>query len=106
MQRPVLMTLSVLLAAATVVSVTVALQNRGRQQAIAERAQFIQQSVPLERLNQEMIRALAELSARNQDKDVTALLAANGITFNAQPTAVVGAPVSAPATSATPKGSK
>lgn len=83
LQRTVLLALAIPFAAIVAVNVTLVALNRSAQSDIAERTQFIQQSVALERLNQEIIRALAELAVRNQDKDVTALLNANGVTFSA-----------------------
>ncbi len=56
--------------------------NRASQADINGRAQFIQQSVQLEGLYNEMVRALAELSARNNDDQLKALLQSVGITFS------------------------
>ena len=42
-------------------------QNRAAQQAIATRQQYIQQSVQLEALYQQLVKGAAELSARNND---------------------------------------
>ena len=83
LQRRILLGLALPFAAIVAANVSMVALNRATQAEIGERAQFIQQSVALERLNQEIIRALAELAVRNQDKDVTALLNANGVTFTA-----------------------
>jgi len=83
LQRRILLGLALPFAGIVAANVSMVALNRASQSEIAERAQFIQQSVALERLNQEIIRALAELAVRNQDKDVTALLNANGVTFTA-----------------------
>lgn len=98
-QRLILLTLASLLTLAVVANLSMVSLNRAKQNDIAQRAQFIQQSVALERLNQEIIRALAELAVRNQDRDVTALLNANGITFNAPAAQPAAGPAAA-------KGSK
>ena len=58
-------------------------QNRNTQAELARRAQYVQQSVQLEGLYREMIKALADLSVRNQDKALTGLLASQGITVSA-----------------------
>lgn len=55
--------------------------NRGLQGEIAARQQFVQQSVQLEGLYREIVRALAELGARNNDEAVRALLMRHGITY-------------------------
>ena len=55
-------------------------QNRGTQAQVAERAQYIQQSVQLQSLYQEIVKALADLSVRKQDKSLADLLARQGIT--------------------------
>ncbi len=55
--------------------------NRGIQNEINGRQQFINESMQLERLNREIVNALANLAARNDDEDIKRLLAAHGITF-------------------------
>lgn len=101
LQRTVLLGLSAVFALVVLANLTMVGINRSTQADLAERAQFIQQSAALERLNQEIIRALAELAVRNQDKDVTALLHANGVTFTVN--APAGA-ATAPASGAPAKG--
>lgn len=75
--------------------------NLATQAEIAGRAQFVQQSAQLEVLHREMVRALAELSARNNDADLRELLAAQGITFSVNP-APAQAGRTAPAAPAAP----
>jgi len=68
-------------------------RNRADQIEINGRAQFVQQSAQLENLFNEMVRALAELSARNNDEQLKALLQGVGITFtlnNPSPTQLPG----------------
>lgn len=60
-------------------------QNRVAQAAVATRQQFIQESVPLENLYQQMAKALAELSSKNNDEQIKALLNAQGISFSSTP---------------------
>ena len=97
LQRNVLLGLSAVFALAVLANLTMVGLNRSTQADLAERAQFIQQSAALERLNQEIIRALAELAVRNQDKDVTSLLHANGVTFTVNAPAPAAATAPAPA---------
>ena len=69
------------------VNVTLSSLNRGLQGDIGLRQQYVQQSVQLEGLYKEIIRALAELGARNNDQDVRALLQRHGITYTVNPPA-------------------
>jgi hypothetical protein len=81
-------TLSALaLIALVLVIVNVALfsSNRTAQADVAGRQQFIQQSVQLETLYQQLVRSLAELSAKNNDAQLKSVLAAQGITFSIAP---------------------
>lgn len=69
--------------------------NAATRGQIAQRQQYVQQSLQLEGLYREIVRALAELSARHQDQDLRALLQRHGITYNVAP-----APATAPAPAA------
>jgi hypothetical protein len=73
------------------------LSNRAVQREVAARQQFVQQSVQLEGLYREIVRALAELAARNNDEAVRAMLARHGITYTVNPPAAAAA-APAPAT--------
>ena len=75
-------------------NVTLSSLNRGTQGDIGLRQQYVQQSVQLEGLYKEIIRALAELGARNNDQDVRALLQRHGISYTVTPPAQ--APAAAP----------
>lgn len=66
--------------------------NRGLQGDIALRQQYVQQSVQLEGLYREIVRALAELGARHNDQDVRTLLARHGISYTAAPPPAAAAP--------------
>ncbi|MDP1902019.1 MAG: hypothetical protein Q8K96_16455 [Rubrivivax sp.] len=74
-------------------SVTLAAMNRSLQQDIGQRQQYVQQSVQLEGLYREIVRALAELGARYNDQQVRELLQRHGITYTANnaPPAAAGA---------------
>jgi hypothetical protein len=70
-----------------IVNVFLFLGNRTIQGDLNDRQQFINQSIQLDRLNRELIAALANLAARNNDDQVRSLLASHGITFTMnQPT--------------------
>jgi hypothetical protein len=63
-------------------------RNRAQQQEINDRQLYIQQTAQLESLYQQLIRAVAELSARNNDAALGSVLSRQGITFSATPNAV------------------
>ena len=54
-------------------------QNRNAQAALNQRQQFIQQSVPLEGLYREIVKALAEMAIKGNDRQVLDMLAAQGL---------------------------
>lgn len=87
--------------AAALASVALQVHNQSARADIAQRQQYVQMSVQLEGLYREIVRALAELSARHNDAEVRDLLQRHGITFNA------AAPAPAAATPRSPqKGSQ
>jgi hypothetical protein len=61
--------------------------NRGLQEEANSRAQYIQQSVALEGLYREIVKALADRALATRDDQVRDLLAAEGfnLTFDAAP---------------------
>ena len=69
-------------------------QNRATQAGLTQRLQYVQQSVQLEGLYRELVKALADLSVRNKDQALADLLSRQGITFN------TGAPGASPAPTA------
>lgn len=75
-------------------NITLATLNKSLQGDIGLRQQYVQQSVQLEGLYREIIRALAELGARNNDEQVRSMLARHGITYsvNAPATGAAAAP--------------
>jgi len=83
-----ILTLSAL-AVVVLVGVNIALfnANRAAQAEVTSRAQYIQQTAQLEPLYREMVKALADLSVRNNDRDLRDLLAKQGITVSANPPA-------------------
>ena len=56
--------------------------NRATQNEYNTRAQYIQQSLQLEPVYQNLIRTLAELSVRQNDAQLRGLLSAQGISFS------------------------
>jgi type II secretory pathway component PulK len=74
--------------------------NRALQAQANERQLFVQQTVQLEGLYQQLIRGLAEVSARANDGQLAAVLAKHGITvtYTPQP-AATPAPAPAPSPS-------
>ena len=76
-------------------NVVLSTSNKTAQADVALRQQYVQQSVQLEGLYREIVRALAELGARNNDNDVKALLQRHGISYSVNANA---APAAAPAT--------
>jgi len=82
-----------LLAAIFVVANTLLFtSNRTAQADIAGRQDYIQKSVQFEGLYREIVKALADLSVRNQDPELRNLLAAHGISVTLPPPAAPAAP--------------
>lgn len=81
-------------------NVTLVASNRAIQREITARQQFVQQSVQLETLYREIVRALAELAARNNDADVRSMLGRHGVTYTVDPPARSGAANAAAGTAA------
>ena len=75
--------LSALGGALVVVYIFLVQDNRAVQADVNRRQQFINQSMQLGRINEELIRALAAAAVSNKDDKLRDLLADNGITINA-----------------------
>jgi hypothetical protein len=71
--------LALLLVVANAVLFTV---NRREQAELSQRQQFIQQTVPLEGLYREIVKALADLGVKANDRAVLNLLGAQGISVS------------------------
>jgi VIT1/CCC1 family predicted Fe2+/Mn2+ transporter len=65
--------------------------NRAAQAEVAGRQDYIQKSVQFEALYREIVKALADLSIRNQDEELRNLLAARGISVTLPPPAAPAA---------------
>jgi len=76
---------SVLTALAVITAVLIGMnmyrfsENRKLQTEVNQRAQFIQQTAPLEALSRDIALALAQLSVRSEDDQIRALLSSLGI---------------------------
>lgn len=77
-----LTTLGALAVGLTVLNTAALARNRVLQTRVATRALLIQQTIPLEQLQQDLARALVDLGMRQKDQQLLDLLAANGITIN------------------------
>jgi hypothetical protein len=55
-------------------------QNRSRQGALNQRQQFVQQTVQLEALYNEIVKTLAQMAVKGNDREVLNMLAAQGLT--------------------------
>ena len=71
--------------------------NRGLRGDIETRQQYVQQSLQLEGLYREIVRALAELGARNNDEQVRGLLQQHGISYTVNPPAAAAPVAPSPA---------
>lgn len=68
------------------------LANQTAQAELAQRQQFINQSVQLGRLQEGLIRALAASAATNKDDQLRDLLAQHGISYTVNPAPSGGTP--------------
>ena len=83
--------LATLCLATMLANVALSVRNRAAQADVSMRQQFVQQSVQLEGLYREIVRALAELGARNNDEDVRAMLQRHGISYSVNAPAAAAA---------------
>lgn len=67
------------------------MRAREAQVELAERQQFIQQSVALENLYREIVKALAELGTKAGDRQLLEVLTSQGINVTFQPAAPASA---------------
>ena len=84
------------------VNVALSTLNRNAQMALNQQQTFIQQTVPLEALYRDIVKALAEMAVKGNDRQVLDMLAAQGL--NVSMNNPVNAPSEpAPLQSAKPK---
>jgi hypothetical protein len=91
-----LLALAALIVVLVVTNIVLVLGNRSAQAEIQRDAQFIQQTAQLEVLYREIVKALADLSVKNQDAELRGLLTSHGITVTVNPPGG-SAPAPAPA---------
>lgn len=65
--------------------------NRAAQAELNRQQQFIQQTVPLEGLYRDIVKALAEMAVKGNDRKVLDMLAAQGLNVSVQKPAVTPA---------------
>jgi type VI protein secretion system component VasK len=70
--------------------------NRSAQVELSARQQYLQQTVGLESLYRDIVKALAELAVKNNDPQLLQMLAAQGINVSVTPPAAAGQPQPAP----------
>lgn len=75
--------------ALVVLNATLFVANQGVQQEVAARQQYLQQTVGLEGLYREMVKALAELAVKNNDTQLLQMLSAQGINVTLPPAPAV-----------------
>jgi len=75
-----------------VVDISLVHRNQALRADVDARAQYIQQSVQLQGLYQDMIKALADLAVRNKDDQLRDLLTKAGISITVNPPAGAAAP--------------
>jgi hypothetical protein len=81
-QHLILTVIAAIGALLVVIDLIMVKSNQTLNTEIAQRTQFLQQSVQLESLQQQMIKALAELAVKNNDAQIRELLNSQGITFS------------------------
>jgi hypothetical protein len=70
-----------------IVDITMVNRNQALRGEVESRAQYIQQSVQLQVLYQDMVKALADLAVRNKDDQLRDLLTREGISITVNPPA-------------------
>lgn len=76
-------------------------QNRAEQAEVNARQQYLQQTVNLEGLYRDIVKALAELAVKSNDTQLLQMLAAQGINVSVNAPAVQASPA-APGATASP----
>lgn len=65
-------------------NIGLSLNNQQAQAEVNSRQQYINQTVEISRLNNQIVQALANLSVQNNDASIRNLLESQGISFNVQ----------------------
>jgi hypothetical protein len=95
-QYRVLITLGALALLLVVANGVLFTQNRSAQGELNARQQYVQQTVGLESLYRDIVKALAELAVKNNDRQLLQMLAAQGINVSVTPPAPAALPAPAP----------
>ena len=69
------------------VNISLFLGNRSVQTIVLQQQQYINDSIRLSRVNTQLIRALALVSAQTSDEEIRNVLAEHGVTFSFTPDA-------------------
>lgn len=102
-QYSVLIALGALVVVLVVANGVLFTKNRGAQAELNARQQYLQQTVGLESLYRDIVKALAELGAKNNDQQLLQMLAAQGINVSVTPAAPAPAAQPTPAPPVGPK---
>lgn len=78
----ILATIGTLCALLTALNFLLGAEVRKLQTDVATRQQFINDSIPLARVNSRIIQTLANMSARSNDAAIRDMLARHGVTFS------------------------
>jgi hypothetical protein len=70
---------------ASVGAIVFSVSNQSLRQEVAERQQVINQGLALSQVNTRLVNSLAALAARDNDAQIHALLAQQGITYSTNP---------------------
>jgi hypothetical protein len=70
---------------ASVAAVAFLISNQSLRQEVSERQQTINQALALSQINSRLINSLATIAARDNDDQIRAVLAQQGITFQVNP---------------------
>lgn len=90
-QHRVLVVLGALALLLVIANAVLFTQNRSAQVELNARQQYLQQTVGLESLYRDIVKALAELGVKNNDPQLLQMLAAQGINVSVTPTAPAAA---------------
>lgn len=82
------------------VNIVITSGNRGLQVEVNSRQQFINQSIQLSRLHQELVTALATVSVKNNNEAIRQILADVGIMVSASSSTTAAPAAASPAASA------
>lgn len=79
-------------------------QNRATQARLNQRQQFVQQTVPLEGLYNDIVKTLAQRAVKGNDRQVLNMLASQGLTVTVNNPAAASADAAAGTTAGTTTG--